>query len=39
LCEGIIENLFVPSAYGLIQSLPRTQMYPWTRVEKHWSSS
>jgi len=34
LCEGITANLFSPSAYGLIQSLPRTQMSPRLGVEK-----
>jgi len=31
LGEGITANLFAPSAYGLIQNLPRTQMSLRTR--------
>jgi len=32
----MIANLFVPSACALIQSLPRTEVCPRTRVGKHW---
>jgi len=32
----MIANLFVPSTCALIQSLPRAEMCPRTRVGKHW---